>query len=473
MEMEGTGVSDASTGSNSSRAPREWLRAESALWRAEGLITPEQQAAILARYPAEKLAGRGRTTGVIITLGALLIGLSVILFIAHNWWQIPIWLKLSGILALVLAAHGLGYWLWQVRGTYPRSGHAMVLLGCVLYGAGIWLVAQIFHLESHWPNGFLLWALGSLPVAWVLRSRPVLALSALLLAVWSAVEQTGFGQASWLYPLLALVAVAPLAYRLQAVEAVGLKLAGLTFWTVANAVRWADGAGWMTPYLVFLTVGLLGTAVLSAGLLHRLRPNLAGLALPFLTGGAGLSLTGAYLLTLRIERYRTDFHLLPSWQTWTLVGVLAALTLVLLVVIARPALLWPDMAAARAPDDGRPAGRAEAMFTQPAIAIAVFALALFTGVIPADGVQALITNLLLFTAALGMVAWGFRTQAAAFVNLGLLAFVAQVITRYFDFFYSLLERSLFFMVGGAILLGGGMLLERWRRLLLKGGVAGE
>ena len=40
-----------------------------------------------------------------------------------------------------------------------------------------------------------------------------------------------------------------------------------------------------------------------------------------------------------------------------------------------------------------------------------------------------------------------------------------VLVRYFDFFWQLLPRSLFFLVGGLILVFGGMALEKKRREL--------
>jgi len=44
--------------------------------------------------------------------------------------------------------------------------------------------------------------------------------------------------------------------------------------------------------------------------------------------------------------------------------------------------------------------------------------------------------------------------------------VLDVTARYFDFFWKLLPRSIFFIVGGLILLAGGMFLERKRRAVL-------
>ena len=42
-----------------------------------------------------------------------------------------------------------------------------------------------------------------------------------------------------------------------------------------------------------------------------------------------------------------------------------------------------------------------------------------------------------------------------------------IIAKYFDFFWDLLARSVFFMVGGIILVIGGIILERKRRELKK------
>lgn len=441
-----------STRDGLSRPQWEWLRAEAARWRADGLISDAQAQAILARYPEPAEPGRGRTTAVISLLGAILFGLGAILLIAHNWWQIPTSLKLFGILAAIAAAQATGYWLWQVRGSHPLVGHSLVLLGCLFYGAGIWLVAQMFHLQVHWPNGVLFWALGSLPVAWALDSRPTLALSALLLALWSAFEQTAFEQVSWFYLPLAAALVAPLAYRLKAPETIWLSLFGFTWWFGANGLRWVETAGSAAPLLFFVSLGLCGSALVSTGLWHQMRPVWHRLAAPYLLWGICLAMGAAYALTIRMGHWDPGRDLTPSWQIWTVNGLLGAVVLILAGMALRAG----------------PAGRAEGPL--PAAGVAAFAAGLFTGLVPWEPVRALCTNLLLFGGALGLVAWGFRQQAAALVNLGLLAVALQIITRYFDLFYSLLNRSLFFMLGGALLLGGGYVLERWRRQMLKGGI---
>ena len=40
----------------------------------------------------------------------------------------------------------------------------------MLFGAGIWLVAQVYHIEEHFPDGFLIWGIGALALAWAMPS---------------------------------------------------------------------------------------------------------------------------------------------------------------------------------------------------------------------------------------------------------------------------------------------------------------
>ena len=72
---------------------------------------------------------------------------------------------------------------------------------------------------------------------------------------------------------------------------------------------------------------------------------------------------------------------------------------------------------------------------------------------------------------LGGVVWliyaGYRSNDGLQVNLSFLFFAIWVLTLYFDTFWTLMDRSFFFMGGGVILFVGGYLLERQRRNLLR------
>jgi uncharacterized membrane protein len=52
------------------------------------------------------------------------------------------------------------------------------------------------------------------------------------------------------------------------------------------------------------------------------------------------------------------------------------------------------------------------------------------------------------------------------VNLGFLTFALTILRLYFDTFWQLFDRSLFFMVGGLLVIALGWGLERKRRNLI-------
>ncbi|MPM76527.1 hypothetical protein SDC9_123525 [bioreactor metagenome] len=60
---------------------------------------------------------------------------------------------------------------------------------------------------------------------------------------------------------------------------------------------------------------------------------------------------------------------------------------------------------------------------------------------------------------------GYNMEDIGIVNTAMLWFVLLIFARYFDFFWELLPRSLFFMFGGIVLLAISTILERKRREL--------
>ncbi|HYG57921.1 MAG TPA: DUF2157 domain-containing protein, partial [Symbiobacteriaceae bacterium] len=210
--------------------PRDWkprLEAETARWVQQGVIDDAQRASILALYPGTGVSGRDRTILIFTILGSLLLGAGVILFLAANWPKIPAMVKVGTVMASVVAAYSAGYYLQFRRGDYPWVGQSLILLGGLLYGAGIWLVAQIFHLQSHWPTGFLLWGAGLLPVVFATGSIPVLYLGTAVMLIWNVGEQTSTLSYNLLFPLLAAGAVAPLSRRTGSALAEAGVLGGL------------------------------------------------------------------------------------------------------------------------------------------------------------------------------------------------------------------------------------------------------
>lgn len=127
---------------------------------------------IEAIYEVQKLS----FTKTLLYVGTILIGAGVLSFIASNWDEIGKTVKFLIIIALYIACNLAGY---KMEKNFPKTSKSLYYLGCLVFGAGIFLVEQMFHLGTNSQNAFLWWSLGILPLAWVLRDRWILLASSL------------------------------------------------------------------------------------------------------------------------------------------------------------------------------------------------------------------------------------------------------------------------------------------------------
>lgn len=109
------------------------------------------------------------TVNIILFFAAFLVAAGIFAFIAANWAYMPSILKVTIILVVTLAFHLAG-WFTEEQKQMPRLGRALVFLGTMSFGAGIFLVGQIFNISSNWPDGFLLWFFGALATGLALNS---------------------------------------------------------------------------------------------------------------------------------------------------------------------------------------------------------------------------------------------------------------------------------------------------------------
>ena len=167
---------------------REWLAKESQLWHEHGILQPGQRDQILARYP-EEAAGTGRMAFVLRAFGVLLFGAAVMLVVGHNWSELSRAGRLATVVAGVALLQGLGFWYtFNARRTGSVLGH---LAGCLMFGAGIALVGQTYHMDAHSPDAVLAWYLGTLPFALALESTLLHLATVALASAWIMMELGG------------------------------------------------------------------------------------------------------------------------------------------------------------------------------------------------------------------------------------------------------------------------------------------
>ena len=153
---------------------REQLRQELQTWQTDGLITSEQSTAINQRYGLDQLARE--STNILLfaiyVIGTVLVAGGIISFVAAHWDKITPAVKVVLIVSFMLICHASGIYLWKVSAKSPRLGHALILLGTLIFGANIGLMAQIFHIKSNFYNGLFAWAVGATIMAYAIASVP-------------------------------------------------------------------------------------------------------------------------------------------------------------------------------------------------------------------------------------------------------------------------------------------------------------
>jgi uncharacterized membrane protein len=111
-----------------------------------------------------------------LAIGGILIVAGIFSFVASNWEGMSSTVKVIVIVASMLVAYMGGWYLREQKG-YVKSGEALIVVGALIYGAGIFLIAQIFNVRIEWPDGFLFWFLGVLALGYAIESMVLLGLA--------------------------------------------------------------------------------------------------------------------------------------------------------------------------------------------------------------------------------------------------------------------------------------------------------
>ena len=155
-------------------------------WSGAGLLDAGAAERIRAFEATRDHSSRLRwPTLLAIAFGALMLAAGVLLFVSAHWDELSPAGRFSLVLLMVAIFHVGGAALSQRS---PAISTALHGVGTMALGAGIFLAAQIFNLQEHWPGGILLWALGAWIGWWLLRDWVQGTLVALLTPAWLAAE---------------------------------------------------------------------------------------------------------------------------------------------------------------------------------------------------------------------------------------------------------------------------------------------
>lgn len=407
------------------------LKRDIEMWLEQRVITPLQAEQML--QSAGPAAARQSIPFIIAMLGAILLAFGAMTYVAANWQGLGKIERLAILMGSMWATYGIAAVLFlRSQDMYAQ---AAVLLGAALFGVNIMLLGQTYHMSAHWPDGILLWAVGTTIVALIVPSRPALALAIILFGIWSFGETVESEKAHLLY-LIPFGVLVVAAWSLKWRAALHLLSISILLWIAINLAVFVAERNWDETHLftlyVLISVAWFATAKIGREYVFETalaRYGLFALFFSFfllqLSGGAQASETDWMMVT----------GVVASICVVGIVGALLAdnirlLDAGILVVVVLSAVFAP-------------------YFTEKGGFVAQYAY------------SALYIGLTIWAAD-----YGLEKDDRFFVNLAFTGFGIEVLWIYFTTFSTLLDQAIFFIVGGLILIASAVLLERVRRRLL-------
>jgi uncharacterized membrane protein len=397
------------------------LAEEIAAWQREGIVDARVARRILQRYrvatPAVEdevdAAARGRSATIFGTFGAILVGLGAILFVASNWEGMDRLARLALLVAALILSAALAFLL--KRSGHARIGAALVLVNTLVFGASVFFVGQTYHVRVGDPLLFLLWAFGAVAMALAATSRPSLFLGIAALVAWYWSLMIDWGAMRW-----PGYQGGPDALAAPAVVGLGVLLLA--------AARFAARTTFGRPFVLVMAI--------------------TGLLLAFATIFV-LSFEFIWEQLGRSANMNSGDFVMPLFR-WSVIAILIG------SVLAAAGAAWR-------------ANWARSAIIEAAGLIGIEAV--ITLVIVLHPLPSALAYAIFFdVVALGAIAWavqiGLASGREAFINAALVLFGLLVLARYFDFFGTLLDRSIGFIGAGVLLIVVGYALDRSRRLLL-------
>ena len=424
---------------------RKWLLTEIERWIKDGIIDRSQADRISVLYPEDKPS---RNWGALIfsVIGVIIFGLGIILLFAYNWDAIPKYAKLAIIFSALICAHGAGFYL-KLRTGHQAISEAMFALGTMLFGSGIWLVAQIYNIDEHYPNAFIVWGVGALMLAWSLPSVSQGVMASILFVLWNSFENFDFNSRTNLAPLLILFGILPLAWRMRSCILIGVAVPAFVLSILFNCHWFFERAG---PAIFMSVAGLL----IAMSIIVRKRnwfPETAGL---FMFYGNILYWISLYVFTFPdADRYIFRYYWYEENYAMAYVLVFATASVASWAMVILPF--------EKITEDLNRIYRIDHF----AVPVAIIAVTLNFGWLSEfhGWGGAAIFNLLFLFQSVMLIAYGCRNLNSILTAAGTIMLAFLAFARYADLFDSLLVRGIVFLGVGAGIFVVGLLYSRRKR----------
>ncbi|GAA4813645.1 DUF2157 domain-containing protein [Litoribaculum gwangyangense] len=186
----------------------------------EQVISQETASKIETYYESKENDSPNKLFTVFAVLGSILVGLGIILILAHNWDHFSRSIKtFFAFLPLVIAQVVVGYSILKNKSATWKESSGVFLFFAV--GSSMALVSQIYNIPGELSSYLLTWVLLCLPLVYLLKSN-ALAILHIAFSTYYACEYGYFYNSvmgtPWLFVLL-IVSILPYYFTLLKIKA--------------------------------------------------------------------------------------------------------------------------------------------------------------------------------------------------------------------------------------------------------------
>lgn len=418
-------------------------------WAREGLIDAVQSQSIKNLYPQPQTKKVVPWALLVFSgIGAVIIGLGIILLFAYNWDKMSKYAKLAVIFGSLIVAHFSGITIFIRSQRFKGIGESLCVLGTMLFGAGIWLVAQIYHIDEHYPNAFLYWGIGAMLMAWTMPSVFQAILAAVLFTIWVGCECGDFSH-STPYVFILLAALLPVAYGKCSRLLITVLLLAVSI-SAIFVVSSYDG--YANEELVFPVLLGLFSLYIAAGLIHQKFAKYESLSPYYIFIGLA-----GYFITLYILGFSDILD-----EVLNITGILSASVLLYWFVPSGVAFAgWCYVFKRILVKDSFKFFSYDLFFV-PLMPFLIFYFC-FGTMHSFQWVLAAIINLVFLTHAVTMMARGCMNAYLIPTIFGSLLLIALMIARFIDFVDDLAVRGMIFVVVGILIFSQGFFYVRAKK----------
>jgi len=378
-------------------------------WVSQGMVTREQADKMIVDVSKSKKEESSNNFIVTLsTVGSVCLGIGAILFVSSNWDYMSNFIKIAILLGSTFGALYAGYFLKYQKGNFPKVGSSLIFLGTLLFGATIFMISQMYNVNANSHTLILIWMLGVLPFVYVFLSPSITVLTVTLFYVWAGFFIfRGMGFDESFHDFLYLPAI----------------------------------------YLV------LGIFIFGVGGFHYLKPAFNGIARIFRLAGVEIAMISLFLLTFRFfsgDIAERGFSYGAGGDVSSQFSLSFMIFLMLAAFLSFAGLYFN-------PSKSK-TNSLENLF---AVGLSLAAMTFFYFPLQSD-IFTFMFNLMLAGIIAALFYVGYSKADVKLVGIGMFWLEIFILARYFDFFWDLLPRSMFFIFAGIILVVGGVALEKKR-----------